>query len=384
MGVRKTGQTTTPQVRSQDTPILRDPTQTAALDQGQVRLSPEQLKQKTGLGETAQVASNFATGNEQAGQVAKKQTGVLSLLQNKSPAPEGQIRKAEANLRAAVDRDEGVTLDTAKQLQRDVKDLPVDAQAKLAQRALDSGQLEPGAYKLLKELAGPDAPASVGAAQNSATGTSGASQARMSEALRDSMWNQDARSLQLAVEGKHEGPSEEVIQNILERAGPENFERLAREYKKETGRELRYAVAEKLSPGNWQKANASVGGQLGPQLKGSPAEVLHDAMKGLGTDEERAYDALSRVGPEGFDGTAREYQQRFGRDLRKDLGKELTVKEWDQANALVGGKLGPEHPELAKLRELAKTPDRIGKAIEEKGDKLFGGDWWRKPRALID
>jgi len=99
------------------------------------------------------------------------------------------------------------------------------------------------------------------------------------------------------------------------------------------GRNMDEDIDDDLSGSELERANAL---RTGDPVAGAVA-TLHDAMEGLGTDEELIFRTLRGKTPAERDAIIAAYKERYGVTLQSDLDDELSGNELGQATALLQG-----------------------------------------------
>lgn len=354
-------------------------------------LDEEQLQARTGQGNTGQAAANFAK-DAVPGQVAPPKGGVLDMLMaqkridglagdtgvpvliNKKPYVSGTVsgklseharQKAPqqlAALEAALAKtDCGLeNKDEAALLRDALQGLPPDVRSEARAAVENLGwMLAPGTYRPFNQAVRPDALEQYGLPISKRLDPEVYQKHEaqidkidnvLEQALVDLRYNDDEMKALVAATQGLPPDALAAVQDALTAKGAALEGREAYNlYKNHFDEPAEARVQAREAQ---EKARAAEAKQLKDD-----AAILRRAMGGAFdmTDEQAIYDVLGRIPAEqkaaGLEALKQTYQTDFGRDLIRDLGKELSISEWEQANQAVGGALG-EHPAEQVFRDL--------------------------------
>lgn len=158
---------------------------------------------------------------------------------------------------------------------------------------------------------------------------SGLDLARAQAALAGKRDEADAIGLEQALGGIR--PNSAEVFSILEGRSPEHLRGVGEHFRQRTSRGLSETLDRELSSADAARAKALVAADPAR----ATAVRLHEAMKGLGTDEQAVHDVLAGVDAGNRRAVESAYQQTFGRPLRGDLARELTGPDLHLATALL-------------------------------------------------
>ncbi|XP_078062723.1 annexin A2-like [Mustelus asterias] len=127
----------------------------------------------------------------------------------------------------------------------------------------------------------------------------------------------DVERLKKAIDTK--GVDEATIVKILGNRTLEQREQIAKNFKKQNNVELEAVLSKKLSG---YLENIMITLLKSPTLL--DAQVLKDAMKGLGTDEDTLIEILATRSSKELQAIKTVYKQEFQKDLEKDVASEAT------------------------------------------------------------
>ena len=163
----------------------------------------------------------------------------------------------------------------------------------------------------------------------------------------------DVKVLNKAMDGW--GTDEDAIFNVLKGKSPEERKALKDAYKKKYGKDLEGEIKDEMSGGDWNKAKALLdSGKL------KDADELRQAMAGAGTDEKAIHRVLDGKSPKEIDSIKKEYKQRYGKDLDKDLKSEMSGYDLKKSKLLMKG-------EPQENKEIKDPKERKADLVKRKG-----------------
>jgi hypothetical protein len=210
---------------------------------------------------------------------------------------------------------------------------------------------------------------------------SGLDLARAENLMRGNRAAADADALHRAMQGV--GTDEAAIDRVLQGKSPAERAVIEREYESRYGMALGSALEGELSGDELQRARALGSGE-GAR---ADAATLHQAVAGLGTDENAVYRTLAGKSQAERTAIATQYQQMYGRDLATDLRGDLSGAELDRARALLLGQTaradaasmrsamagaGTDEKAIEQVLEGKSAPERA--AIEAEYRQMYGSD----------
>lgn len=163
----------------------------------------------------------------------------------------------------------------------------------------------------------------------------------------------------------------------LEGLKPEQRQLLLSDYEEKYG-DLRKDLKEHLSETAFDEADALIErGEL------SPAQKINRALRGLGTDEDAVFETLKNLHPAQRARITKDYQEKYGQDLREALTSELSGTEQERAlRYLDKGQLDLADAIELELRDgshaeklhslLQKAPENERKSLEKTYQQRFG------------
>lgn len=184
----------------------------------------------------------------------------------------------------------------------------------------------------------------------------------------------DAEVLKKAVAGV--GTDEKAVFNVLDGKSPEQREVLKKVYEQKYGEKLETALKGDLSGGDMDKAKA-----LLDSGKITDADKIRQAVAGTGTDEKAVYKALEGKSPDEISKLKKEYKDRYGVDLEKDLKGDLNKNEMKKADLLLKGE---PQADMNIKDQKEREADLIKKKGDFNADKIALEFEGKDKRSLLD
>jgi hypothetical protein len=179
--------------------------------------------------------------------------------------------------------------------------------------------------------------------------------------LNGSAAQADAAKLGAAMNGL--GTDEAAVNEVLRGKNPEQIAEIGREYKLLYGRDLAAALKDELSGDKLRQSEALMKGK-GAQ---ADAAALHDAMAGLGTDEDAICRTFQGKSAEERQAIRAAYREMYGVDLKDELRSELKDTEFRRAELLIeNGELTDAQKLYFAMQGAGTDEDEIKATLEGK------------------
>ena len=170
----------------------------------------------------------------------------------------------------------------------------------------------------------------------------------------------DAAKLNQALTGLTD--DEDAVYQTLEGRSEEEIAAIKKEYKALTGRDLESRMKSRLTKTENQRATSLLEGDQAS----ADAARIHQAVKGMGTDEDSIYETLEGKSKEERDAIAAAYKKQYGVDLDTRLSEDMSGNDFEKANTLL------EDGKTSDVQKLRFAMEGMG-TDEEAVQKVLAG-----------